>query len=120
MNHVQLGCVDAERSAQFYEKYFGFRKAFAEDDLLFLRDAGGFLLTLRSLDAPASFPTWFHVGFMLPDPESAKRMHARMKEDGVPLKGDLYQDEARVAFYCYGPGGYTVEVGWDRPEGDGE
>jgi len=116
MNHLQIGSGDLAASRWFYERYFGFREAFSEDGILFLRDSTGFLLALRPLDAPASLPPWLHIGFRVSNASEVKALHQAMRADGVMFARDLAEGDGWAAFYCVDPGGFNVEVSWDKPD----
>ena len=115
MNHLQIGSGDVAASRGFYERFFGFREAFRQDDILFLRSSTGFLLAIRELDAPANLPPWLHMGFCMPDASEVKTLYAAMRADGVRFARDLAEGDGWCAFYCVDPGGFQIEVSWDGP-----
>ena len=52
LNHLHLHVRNMNRARRFYESYFGFREHMRVGDILFLRNADGFDLTLRPDRAP--------------------------------------------------------------------
>lgn len=117
MNHLHLVAPDVPAARAFYERYFDYRLQTMHGDGVFLRDADGFLLVIDPSQGnqPADFPDWFHVGFCLPDPGRVRALHDRMRADGVRFARELREfGDYAVNFYCYDPGGFKVEVSWNR------
>ena len=116
MNHLHLSVPDLKKARSFYEEFFGFRFAFEEPALLFLRDSAGFLLALHELKAgeKVEFPKWFHFGFCVENRERVKELHAKLKNGGVEFARDLTEETAWANFYCWAPGPYKLEVSWDQ------
>ncbi|MGZ3653253.1 MAG: VOC family protein [Bdellovibrionota bacterium] len=115
MNHLHLSVPSLAKARDFYEGFFGFRFAFAEDHITFLRDEAGFLLALHeSKDgAKVDFPSWFHFGFCLESPEKVKQAYERLRAGGAEFARELQVHESWVTFSCWAPGPYKLEVFWD-------
>jgi catechol 2,3-dioxygenase-like lactoylglutathione lyase family enzyme len=120
MNHLHLKSHDFDATRRFYEKNFGFKKAFDHQGAAFLMDEAGFLLAIFEYEkgqARTSFPEWYHHGFCLTEEHQVRDLYAQMRRDGVEFSRQLkeWQDGA-VNFYCYDPAGYKVEVSWHPEE----
>jgi hypothetical protein len=50
-----------------------------------------------------------HFGIELADPGSVRRLLARLSAENIKT-GELFEGETRVAFHCWDPDGYQVEV----------
>ncbi len=120
MNHLHLKARDLEATRRFYEKYFGFRKAFDHEGAAFLIDDGGFLLAIfeyKKDDVQHNFPDWFHFGFCLTEEAEVRELYGRMRADKVGFSRPLKEyDDGTVNFYCVDPAGHKVEVSWNPEE----
>lgn len=121
LNHLHLKANNLEETRKFYERYFGFRKAFdCHDDAAFLIDDGGFLLAIFEYgnDQPRhSFPSWFHFGFCLTKEDEVRDLYSRMRADTVPFARSLKEyEDGTVNFYCLDPAGHKVEVSFNPQE----
>jgi catechol 2,3-dioxygenase-like lactoylglutathione lyase family enzyme len=115
LNHLHLHVRDIEKSQSFYRKYFEFGEPVHHDgdDIAFLNNAEGFNLALVPDPEPQRMPSWFHIGFRLAKRDDVHAMHERMKADGVPLRGEIHEDESYTTFRCFDPDGVSVEVFWE-------
>ncbi len=115
LNHIHIGTKNLGKSREFYESFFGFRKKFDHGDGVFLENESGFLIAIDPVDEIPTFPSWFHLGFCLNDPKTVKSIYEKMKTKGVKFAKDYaeYGDDA-VAFYCFDPDGFKVEVSWHK------
>ena len=111
LNHLHLHVRNIDRARRFYESYFGFREHMRIGDILFLRNAAGFDLTLRPDRAPASFPEWFHFGFRLGTENAVRKLHGRMTAGGVEVE-EIEEYDGYVTFGCEDADGYAIEVYW--------
>src|SRR5581483_332997 len=113
LDHVHLGARDVERTRRFYETYLGFRlQKVVDPDFIFLTNDARFILAITK-EAPAPFPDWFHVGFFQESAEAVRRLHARMKADGLAVE-DVMDRGKRVVFGVSDPDGLGVEVFWEE------
>jgi len=111
INHVHLNSPNVTKTAEFYQKYFGFRKKEpVSDEPTFLVDKDGFLMAVSPLESAIEFPSWFHIGFAKRQPDEVRDLYRRMQTDGVPLTRDLIDEEDATVFWCRDPSGYKVEV----------
>jgi catechol 2,3-dioxygenase-like lactoylglutathione lyase family enzyme len=112
--HLSLAVADQQRSRRFYETFFGLHSdgSLDAEGCLHLTDANGFDLTLVARSDSAPSPT-FHFGIGVADPSEVSWLLARLSVDGVQT-GELYESDDRVAFHCWDPDGYQVEVFWAK------
>jgi catechol 2,3-dioxygenase-like lactoylglutathione lyase family enzyme len=111
LNHLHLHVRNLDRAKRFYESYFGFREHMRIADILFLRNANGFDLTLRPDRTPGSFPEWFHFGFRLGSENALRKLHGRMASGGVEVE-EIEEYDGYVTFSCEDADGYAIEVYW--------
>lgn len=120
LNHLHISVPSAKDAAGFYEKFFGFKFAFSEDNgkMIFLKDSSGFLLALHDLapEETVNLPPWHHFGFCVDSRDRVKQIYAELKSSGVQFARDLRVEETWANFYCWAPGPYRVEVSWDQGE----
>jgi lactoylglutathione lyase len=120
LNHMHLSVPDVELARLFYERYFEFKFAFAEDTgkMVFLKNPSGFLLAIHQMKdgEHVEFPAWFHFGFSLDSAQKVKELYERLKQDEVEFERDLKISEKWANFYCWAPGRYRLEVSWDKAE----
>jgi lactoylglutathione lyase len=113
LNHLNLAVSDVQQAREFLVKYFGLDsegKA-GKDNIAFLRDGNGMVLTLTNFDrgAEVKYPGAFHIGFIQENREKVDEMNRRLKEDGFEV-----DPPARIhgswTFYFLAPGGFVIEV----------
>jgi len=109
LNHLHLHVRNLARAKRFYKDYFGFRERMRVADILFLRNANGFDLALRSDRTPGSFPEWFHFGFRLGSEDAVRKIHRRMNSAGVDVE-EIEEYDGYMTFRCEDPDGYAIEV----------
>jgi len=113
LNHLNLTVTDVPESHKFLEKYFGLRDAGGNNNIAFLSDDNGLLLSLTSMkvgqETEVKYPANFHIGFMQESEERVNEINRRLKEDGfeVPPPARLH---GSWTFYFRAPGGFTIEV----------
>jgi catechol 2,3-dioxygenase-like lactoylglutathione lyase family enzyme len=114
--HLALAVVDQERSRRFYERYFGFDaepSRFAEDRVLLLQNAEGFLLALGETDEPIRLPRFLHFGFApARDPDQVRAFRNRLVREGIRLVEE-WDDGTYVSVKRRDPDGYVVEFAWE-------
>jgi len=113
INHLHLKVASAERSRNFYERFFGLRVSATHGDILFMRDDNGLDLALAPASSPEPLPDWFHFGFRLEDAEAVARLYRVLAAAGVPMKQPLERDDGLTFFRCRDPDGYGIEVYWE-------
>jgi catechol 2,3-dioxygenase-like lactoylglutathione lyase family enzyme len=117
LNHLHINVPDVSIARAFYERYFGFRFKLDHGDGVFLENNYGVLLAIdpfKKDEKPFEFPSWFHFGFCLSDPQTVKDLYHRMDSDGVEFFRELKEfGSDAVNFFCKAPGGYKIEVSWN-------
>jgi catechol 2,3-dioxygenase-like lactoylglutathione lyase family enzyme len=116
LNHLNLRVRDAAACRDFYQRHFGFRRAFEADGGFFVRNDDGFLLALVPAAEHQPLPDGFHVGFGLADAVAVRDHHRRLAAAGVPVTevGDADPAATYVTFRCWDPDGTEVEVFWEE------
>lgn len=112
LNHLHLHVRNVDRAQRFYESYFRFRERVHRGNILFLRNASGFDLALAPDRMPCSFPEWFHFGFRLGSAHAVRKLHSRMRSEGVKIH-DMEEYADYVTFRCMDYDGYGIEVYWE-------
>jgi catechol 2,3-dioxygenase-like lactoylglutathione lyase family enzyme len=117
LNHIDLPVSDIGATRRFFENHFGFRCIFArEDGLTVLLDESGFALTLSALPLgeKLSYPTGFHVGFVLREEHELLKAHEQLSAAGLEIVRPLGDLGGALTFQCNAPGPILVELSW-RP-----
>lgn len=116
LNHLDLQVSDVQRTVAFFERYFDLELQTSRTSpaIAILSDREGFVLVLqrRKSDADA-YPEGFHLGFLVDDDATVRRVHARAREDGVEVS-DVIENNRGVMIYFRAPDGYAVEVSCRR------
>jgi catechol 2,3-dioxygenase-like lactoylglutathione lyase family enzyme len=113
LNHLNLTVTDVPETRAFLEKYFGLRGGGGNDNIAFLTDDNGLVLTLTSMkvgrETEVRYPATFHVGFIQESEGQVNEINRRLKEDGFDVPPPSRQHGAWT-FYFRAPGGFTIEV----------
>ncbi|MBP3957361.1 VOC family protein [Gemmata sp. G18] len=77
LNHLNLTVTDVPETYRFLETYFGMRGTSANNNIAFLTDANGMILTLTSMKLggvdEVKYPPNFHIGFGQPNADAVSR-----------------------------------------------
>jgi len=108
LRHLALKTRDLRATERFYTDVLGLRIAFPHAGMLFLETSGGqdllnFVETRRPFDPRGG--GFEHFGLSV-TPAHLRRLRARLKEAGVPIRGR----RGSTAVYVRDPNGYTVEL----------
>jgi catechol 2,3-dioxygenase-like lactoylglutathione lyase family enzyme len=117
LNHLGLPVRDPQRSVRFYQAYFGFDPATAQqypDGTVIVRDADGFDLALHAVEAVGEPPAFLHFGFRLARPDDVRALLGRLEADGVEVI-ERDDEPEYTAFKCLDPDGHRVEAYWEPP-----
>ncbi len=113
LNHLNLSVTDVPATRAFLMKYFGLIDAGGNNNIGFLRDDKGMVLTLTSAkvggETEVRYPVTFHVGFIQESEERVNEINARLKADGYDVAPPSRQ-HGSWTFYFASPGGFTIEV----------
>ena len=113
LNHLNLTVTDVPQTYNFLEKYFGMRGMSCNNNIAFLTDENGMVLTLTSMkvgrESEVKYPATFHIGFGQESEERVNEINKRLKADGfdVPLPS---RQHGSWTFYFHATGGFTIEV----------
>lgn len=113
--HLGLPVRDEQRSRRFYEAYFGFDPATAQqydDGTVIIRNADGFDLALHGGQDVGPLPAFLHFGFRLANPDEVRSLLARTRADGIDITEE-HDEPSYVAFKCADPDGHQVETYWE-------
>lgn len=109
LNHVALTVADRERSAAFYERYFGMSARVHEDaHLLILANASGCLLALSKGTPVVDVPRTTHFGFQCDSVDDVQLARERFANDGIVEVE--WQEHGPTRVQVFDPDGYRVEV----------
>jgi lactoylglutathione lyase len=113
LNHLKLAVTDVPATRAFLEKYFGMRDGGGNNNIAFLADENGMVLTLTSMkvgrEVEVRYPATFHIGFIQESEDRVDEIHARLKGDGFDVPPPSRQ-HGSWTFYFLAPGGVTIEV----------
>ena len=113
LNHINLAVTDVPAAYRFLEKYFGMRGMSCNDNIGFLTDENGMILTLTSArlggEIEIRYPANFHIGFGQASAEAVNAIHKRLRDDGYDVPEPSRQ-HGSWTFYFTAPGGFTIEV----------
>ena len=113
LNHLNLTVTDVSETSSFLEKHFGLRSMGGNNNMAFLSDDDGMVLSLTSMkvgkEAEVKYPATFHVGFIQESEEAVNEVNRRLKEDGHDVPPPSRQ-HGSWTFYFRAPGGFTIEV----------
>ena len=113
LNHLNLTVTNVPEAHQFLQKYFGLRDRGGNNNIAFLADDDGLLLSLTSMkvgrETEVKYPATFHIGFGQESEERVNEINRRLKEDGYDVPPPSRQ-HGSWTFYFRAPGGFTIEV----------
>ena len=109
LNHVALTVTGRERSATFYQRWFGLTDRLHEDDhLLILTGPGGALLALSEGEAPPAPPRTTHFGFQVDSAADVHELRQQFSDAGV--EEAEWQEHGPTRCQVFDPDGHRVEV----------
>jgi catechol-2,3-dioxygenase len=113
LNHLNLTVTDPLESQAFLAKYFDLQPMGGNDNIAFLSDENGMVLSLTNMrlgqEAEVKYPATFHVGFIQANEERVNEINARLKADGFDVPPPSKQ-HGSWTFYFTALGGFTIEV----------
>jgi lactoylglutathione lyase len=113
LNHLNLTVTDVRASHSFLEKYFGLKDIGVKNNMGFLTDPNGMVLSLTHMkvgrETEVKYPATFHIGFIQESEERVNEVFQRLKDDGFDVPPPSRQHNS-FAFYFQAPGGFTIEV----------
>jgi lactoylglutathione lyase len=113
LNHLKLSVTNVPEAHKFLTHYFGLRDGGGNNNIAFLFDDDGLVLSLTSMkvggETEVKYPATFHVGFIQESKEQVDEINRRLKEDGFDVPAPSRQ-HGSWTFYFEAPGGFTIEV----------
>src|SRR5262249_18240734 len=113
LNHLNLTVTDVPEAHKFLQKYFGLRDMGGNNNIAFLSDDTGLVLSLTSMkvgqETEVKYPATFHVGFIQEREERVNEINQRLREDGFDVPPPSRQ-HGSWTFYFQAPGGFMIEV----------
>ena len=113
LNHLNLTVTNVAEAHAFLQKYFELRDAGGNDNIAFLTDDDGLLLSLTSMklgkETEVKYPATFHIGFMQQNEQKVDEINGRLQADGFHVPPPSRQ-HGSWTFYFLAPGGFTIEV----------
>jgi len=116
LNHLDLQVNDVPRTVTFFEDAFGFQLQSnrRSSSIAILSASDGFVLVLQRKKAETdTYPDGFHFGFLVDEPESVHRFHARAHQLGLEVS-EIIENGRGTHVYCKGPDALLAEVSY-RP-----
>lgn len=113
LNHLNLTVTDVPAAHAFLEKYFGLKSMSCNQNMGFLTDDNGAVITLMSpkvtKETEVSYPRSFHIGFIQESEERVNEINQRLRDDGYTVDAPGRQ-HGSWTFYFQAPGGIVIEV----------
>ena len=113
LNHPNLTVTDVPETRTFLQTYFGLLDRGGNNNMAFVSDDNGMVLTLTSMkvgrESEVRYPATFHVGFIQESEERVNEINQRLKNDGFDVPSPSRQ-HGSWTFYFLAPGGFTIEV----------
>ena len=113
LNHLNLTVTNVPEAHRFLQKYFGMRDLGGNNNIAFLSDDNGMLLSLTSMkvggEHEVKYPATFHIGFGQESEQRVNEINKRLKDDGFEVPPPSRQ-HGSWTFYFVAPGGFTIEV----------
>lgn len=114
LNHLDLQVADVQHTTSLFGTLFGLRlqsnpKSTA---IAILSDDAGFVRVLvlqRKQVADESYPSGFHLGFLVDSVEMVRSVHARAANLQLEVS-EIMRNNRGTMIYCRMPDGYLVEV----------
>jgi catechol-2,3-dioxygenase len=112
LNHLDLQVADVQNTTSLFGTLFDLRlqsnpKSTA---IAILSDDAGFVLVLqRKQVADESYPSGFHLGFLVDSVETVRSVHARAANLQLEVSEVMHNNRGTM-IYCRMPDGYLVEV----------
>ena len=113
LNHLNLTVTNPMDAHGFLVKYFGLKPGKANNNMAFLSDDNGMVLSLMNVrlgkESEVKYPATFHVGFIQENEQRVNEINQQLKADGFDLPPPSEQ-HGSWTFYFNAPGGFTIEV----------
>jgi catechol 2,3-dioxygenase-like lactoylglutathione lyase family enzyme len=119
LKHLNLVVPDVPQAQAFFETFFDFQYGQNKNSntLTILRDPNDFVLVITRLtaDDPATYPRWFHIGFMADNPEQVHAKYEQLLAAGVALEQKPRVLHGSLVFYFHAFDYLLTEVSCPLP-----
>lgn len=116
LTHIALPVKDVKRSSIFYQKIFGAKEMYCDENFIQVQTPGSKdIIVFEKEKRPSSkIKRGFHFGFRLPKPSQIKTVIKEIEKAGGRIResGEFVPGEPYVFFYD--PDGYEVEVWYEK------
>src|SRR5215813_6089771 len=89
LNHLNLSVTNVPETRKFLQTYFGLQDGGGNNNIGFLFDDNGMVLTLTSMkvagETEVKYPNTFHIGFIQESEDRVNEINRRLKEDGFDV-----------------------------------
>ena len=113
LNHLNLTVTDVPETHAFLEKYFGLKSMGCNQNMGFLSDDDGSVISLTHMkvakETEVRYPASFHIGFIQASEERVNEINRRLQDDGFDVAPPARM-HGSWTFYFRAPGGFTIEV----------
>ena len=117
LNHINIPVSNVPELTRFFATVFGFsiEEERGMGKFAVLRGEDGFALILMhdKKVGPDTYPSLFHVGFLVSSTEEVERLHRKIVDAGFETPEPVILargGDKTFGFYCPAPGGVLVEV----------
>ncbi|NYI02475.1 VOC family protein [Cupriavidus plantarum] len=110
LNHLSFPSADTAATAQFFERYLGFRIAGRWEQSYIIKRQGFDVVIDHASDYRPEWPRNFHAGFELPTLEALQALYDTFRSEGVQLETGIFNNGRGSRFFCREPGGVMFEL----------
>jgi catechol 2,3-dioxygenase-like lactoylglutathione lyase family enzyme len=116
LTHIALKVKDIHRSSSFYQKIFGAKEMYKQDDFIQIQTPNSRDIIVFEKGNPTfgENENIIHFGFRLESPDDVDQAIHEVKEAGGKIKehGEFVPGEPYLFFYD--PDGYEIEVWYEK------
>lgn len=109
LNHLSFPSHDVPATAAFFEQFLGFQVLSMGTSRVVKKDQLDIVLE-DARDRDVAWPGNFHIGVEVATREDLARIHADMRDAGVPMETELFAHARGSRFFCWMPGRLMLEV----------
>lgn len=113
LNHINLVVSNVADAIKLFETFFNFKCIDTKGDniVAILKNADGFTLVIMTAkNEPATYPTAFHIGFMLDGVEAVTKTYDALKNGGITVETAPRKIRDSFGFY-FNFDNIMIEVG---------
>ena len=109
LNHLSFPSHDVPATAAFFEQFLGFEVLAMGTSRVVKKDHLDIVLE-DARDRDVAWPGNFHIGIEVATRADLERLHADMRDAGVPMETALFAHARGSRFFCWMPGRLMLEV----------